>query len=366
MRGKPTNKGKSTPQKNEKGQFSFWESSPGGARKSSARKETGSKPAGKTGLKTGPKAGPKAGPRTAAKSPMSKSTTGSGVGGSSSKAFQRAKERASEELDAVAREYKNQKPKTSAKRSNKATPKASAEKVDDGRIRLNKFIANAGICSRREADDLIGSGVVTVNGKVITELGYKIFPSDQIMYGGTPVKQEKLVYVLLNKPKDYITTVDDPQKRKTVLDLVRDAARERIYPVGRLDRNTTGLLLLTNDGELTKLLTHPRYEKQKLYHVELDKPLHRDDLLQIRKGIQLDDGLIEVDDVQYVEGASKQEVGISLHSGKNRIVRRIFEHLGYFVKKLDRVAYAGLTKKDLPRGRWRHLSPAEVARMKKA
>lgn len=354
MRGKPTKKGTTTPQKNEKGQFSFWESSPGGKRKPSARKETGSKPAGKTG------------PKTAAKSPRSISTTGSAAGGSSSKAFQRAKERASEELDAVAREYKNQKPKTFNKRVKKVAPKAIAEKADDGRIRLNKFLANAGICSRREADDLIGSGVVTVNGKVITELGYKIFPSDQIMYGGTPVKQEKLVYVLLNKPKDYITTVDDPQKRKTVLDLVRDAARERIYPVGRLDRNTTGLLLLTNDGDLTKILTHPRYEKQKLYHVELDKPLHRDDLLQIRKGIHLDDGLIEVDDVQYVEGASKQEVGISLHSGRNRIVRRIFEHLGYFVKKLDRVAYAGLTKKDLPRGRWRHLTPAEVARIKKA
>jgi 23S rRNA pseudouridine2605 synthase len=236
---------------------------------------------------------------------------------------------------------------------------------DDGTIRLNKYIANAGICSRREADELIESGVVQVNGKIITEMGYKVKPTDVIKYGGQTLKKERLVYLILNKPKDYITTVDDPQQRKTVLELVQGACRERIYPVGRLDRSTTGLLMFTNDGELTKKLTHPKYGVRKVYHVELDKPLKRSDLDQISEGLELEDGMIKVDEVSYVgDGKDKASVGIELHSGKNRIVRRIFEHLGYNVRKLDRVVLGPLTKKDLPRGRWRLLTDAEVGMLK--
>lgn len=236
------------------------------------------------------------------------------------------------------------------------------KKSDDaGLIRLNKYIANAGICSRREADELIKSGVVSVNGKIITEMGYKVKPEDVVRYNNETLKKERMVYVLLNKPKDYITTADDPSGRKTVLELLQGAGRERIYPVGRLDRATTGVLLLTNDGELTKRLTHPRYGVQKIYHVELDKNVKPSDLEKIKEGIELEDGLIKADDVAYVgDGQNRTQVGIELHSGRNRIVRRIFEHLGYNVRKLDRVVFAGLTKKDLPRGRWRHLSEKEV------
>jgi 23S rRNA pseudouridine2605 synthase len=236
---------------------------------------------------------------------------------------------------------------------------------DDGTIRLNKYISNAGICSRREADELIESGVVQVNGKIITEMGYKVKPTDIIKYGGQTLKKERLVYLILNKPKDYITTVDDPHQRKTVQELVQGACRERIYPVGRLDRATTGLLMFTNDGELTKKLTHPRYGVRKVYHVELDKPLKRSDLDKISEGLELEDGQIKVDEVSYVgDGKDKANVGIELHSGKNRIVRRIFEHLGYNVRKLDRVVLGPLTKKDLPRGRWRLLTDAEVGMLK--
>ena len=235
----------------------------------------------------------------------------------------------------------------------------------DGKIRLNKYIANAGICSRREADKLIESGAVTVNGKIISELGYKVDPTDIVSYGGTPIKKEKNVYVLLNKPKDYITTSDDPEGRKTVMELVKNAGRERIFPVGRLDRNTTGLLLLTNDGDVAAKLTHPKYQVRKVYHVHLDKNLKRDDLNKIAEGIELEDGPIKVDAIEYVgDGDDKKEIGIELHSGKNRIVRRIFETIGYEVLRLDRVIFAGLTKKDLQRGRWRFLTEKEISYLK--
>ena len=239
------------------------------------------------------------------------------------------------------------------------------EPKDDGLIRLNRYIANAGICSRRKADELIEAGVVSVNGNVINELGYKVNPSqDEIRYNGELLKREKMVYVLLNKPKDYITTTDDPQERRTVMHLVEKASRERIYPIGRLDRNTTGLLLMTNDGDLAEKLSHPRSNVTKLYQVELSKSLTQGDLNKIAFGVELEDGLIKPDSVSYVQGGTKREIGIQVHSGKNRIVRRIFEHLGYEVVKLDRVVYANLTKKDLPRGRWRYLDEKEIIQLK--
>ena len=231
-------------------------------------------------------------------------------------------------------------------------------------LRLNKFLANAGICSRREADEFIQAGVVTVNGEMVTELGTKILRTDEVKFHDQPVKIEKKVYVLLNKPKDYVTTSDDPQQRKTVMDLVKNACPERIYPVGRLDRNTTGVLLLTNDGDLASKLTHPKYLKKKIYHVYLDKNVTAHDLQQIAEGIQLEDGEIKADDVQYAHPTDKKQVGIEIHSGKNRIVRRIFESLGYHVQKLDRVQFAGLTKKNLKRGDWRYLTEEEVDRLR--
>ena len=231
-------------------------------------------------------------------------------------------------------------------------------------LRLNKFLANAGICSRREADEFIQAGVVTVNGEVVTELGTKILRTDEVKFHDQPVKIEKKVYVLLNKPKDYVTTSDDPQQRKTVMDLVKNACTERIYPVGRLDRNTTGVLLLTNDGDMASKLTHPKYLKKKIYHVFLDKACAAHDLQQIAEGIQLEDGEIKADDVQYAHPTDKKQIGIEIHSGKNRIVRRIFESLGYKVVKLDRVQFAGLTKKNLKRGDWRYLTEEEVDRLR--
>jgi 23S rRNA pseudouridine2605 synthase len=249
--------------------------------------------------------------------------------------------------------------------TNKPAPSKASRKEDDGMIRLNKYLSNAGICSRREADDLIASGTVQVNGKTITEMGHRVKPTDIVKYGGQTLKKERMVYLILNKPKDYLTTFDDPQKRKTVLELVQGACKERIYPVGRLDRATTGLLMFTNDGELTKKLTHPRYGVRKIYHVELDKPLKHQDLEQIAEGIELEDGEIKVDEITYVgSGADKTQVGVEIHSGKNRIVRRIFEHMGYNVRKLDRVVFGSLTKKDLARGRWRLLTEAEVGMLK--
>ena len=227
-------------------------------------------------------------------------------------------------------------------------------------LRLNKFLANAGVCSRREADEFIQAGVVTVNGEVVTELGTKILRTDDVKFHDTPVSLEKKVYVLLNKPKDYVTTSDDPQQRKTVMDLVKDVCPERIYPVGRLDRNTTGVLLLTNDGDLASKLTHPKFLKKKVYHVHLDKNLTSHDMDQIREGITLEDGEIKADAVEYADQHDKSQVGIEIHSGKNRIVRRIFESLGYRVTKLDRVQFAGLTKKNLRRGDWRFLTEKEV------
>ena len=227
-------------------------------------------------------------------------------------------------------------------------------------LRLNKFLANAGICSRREADEFIQAGVVTVNGEVVTELGTKILRTDEVKFHDAPVSLEKKVYVLLNKPKDYVTTSDDPQQRKTVMDLVKDVCPERIYPVGRLDRNTTGVLLLTNDGDLASKLTHPKFLKKKVYHVHLDRNVTAHDLQQIRDGITLEDGEIKADAVEYGDDNDKAQVGIEIHSGKNRIVRRIFESLGYRVTKLDRVQFAGLTKKNLRRGDWRFLTEKEV------
>lgn len=227
-------------------------------------------------------------------------------------------------------------------------------------IRLNKFLANAGICSRREADEFIQAGVVSVNGQVVTELGTKIKRSDEVKFHDQPVSIERKIYILLNKPKDTVTTSDDPQARRTVMDLVKNACPERIYPVGRLDRNTTGVLLLTNDGDLASKLTHPKYLKKKIYHVHLDKDLTRADMDQIVQGIQLDDGEIHADAISYTSEEKKNDVGIEIHSGRNRIVRRIFESLGYKVVRLDRVYFAGLTKKGLRRGEWRFLTEAEV------
>lgn len=236
-------------------------------------------------------------------------------------------------------------------------PKLSSDKE----IRLNRFIANSGICSRREADVLIASGAVTVNGKVVSQMGIKVSPDDVVCYDGQRLSNEKKVYLLLNKPKGFITTLDDPQERKTVMSLVEKACKERIYPVGRLDRNTTGLLLFTNDGDMTKKLTHPSFGARKIYHVELDKPLTKNDMQALVDGIELEDGFTHFDDIQFVEYFNdKKVVGVELHSGKNRIVRRMFESLGYYVVKLDRVSFAGLTKKDLPRGRCRFLSEKEI------
>ena len=230
----------------------------------------------------------------------------------------------------------------------------------DAPVRLNKFLANAGVCSRREADQYIQAGVVSVNGEVVTELGTKVKRTDEIKFHDQPVNLEKKVYVLLNKPKDYVTTSDDPQQRKTVMDLVKNVCPERIYPVGRLDRNTTGVLLLTNDGDLASKLTHPKFLKKKVYHVYLDKNVTAHDMQQIAEGITLEDGEVHADAIEYAHPTDKSQVGIEIHSGRNRIVRRIFESLGYRVIKLDRVQFAGLTKKNLRRGDWRFLTEKEV------
>ena len=231
-------------------------------------------------------------------------------------------------------------------------------------IRLNKYLANAGVCSRREADEYIQAGAVLVNGTVVTELGTKVLRSDEVKFRDQPVTMEKKVYVLLNKPKDYVTTSDDPQQRKTVMDLVKNACEERIYPVGRLDRNTTGVLLLTNDGDLASKLTHPKFLKKKVYHVYLDKPVTATDLQKIAEGIELEDGEVHADAIEYASPTDEKQVGIEIHSGKNRIVRRIFESLGYRVVKLDRVQFAGLTKKNLRRGDWRFLTQKEVEKLR--
>ena len=241
-------------------------------------------------------------------------------------------------------------------------PRFAAPK-QEGEIRLNRYIAQSGLCSRREADDLIADGKVTVNGVMVTEMGTKVQPTDEVCVNENRVVSEKKVYILLNKPKGFVTTVEDEHAAKTVMDIVKGACAERIYPVGRLDKNSLGVLLMTNDGDLTKTLTHPSYEKRKVYQVTLDKPLTKADMEQIVEGITLEDGFIQADEVSYVN-ESKKEVGIEIHSGRNRIVRRIFEHQGYTVTKLDRVLFAGLTKKNLKRGQWRFLTPQEVAMLK--
>jgi 23S rRNA pseudouridine2605 synthase len=242
-------------------------------------------------------------------------------------------------------------------------PKKTAPVSDT--IRLNKYISNAGVCSRREADMYIKAGNVTVNGKIVTEMGYQVKPHDEVRFDDTAINPEAKRYVLLNKPKDYITTLDDERGRKTVMELVSNACKERIYPVGRLDRNTTGLLLFTNDGDLAKKLTHPKHNIHKLYHVTLDKNLTSADMKKIADpGFLIEEIPVFVDHISYVEGSPKTEVGVEIHSGRNRIVRKVFESLGYSVTKLDRVIFAGLTKKDLPKGRWRHLSDQEVINLR--
>ena len=259
-----------------------------------------------------------------------------------------------------------------AGRKRTATPKKTApqkpkEPHAEGAMRLNKYIAHAGICSRREADELIAAGSVKVNGKVVTEMGYQVMPGDEVQYGGEKLRSERLRYFLLNKPKGFITTTDDPQERRTVMMLMDGCCAERIYPVGRLDRATTGLLLFTNDGELAKRLTHPSTQVYKIYQVELNKPVTKEDMKRLLEGIELEDGPMHVDDIQYAavgKTIDKRIVGVELHSGRNRIVRRLFEALGYEVHKLDRTTFAGLTKKDLPRGRWRELTEKEVGFLK--
>ena len=248
-----------------------------------------------------------------------------------------------------------------------AGPQKPKEKHPEGAMRLNKYIAHAGICSRREADELIAAGSVKVNGKVVTEMGYQVMPGDEVSYGGEKLRSERPRYFLLNKPKGFITTTDDPQERRTVMMLMDGCCAERIYPVGRLDRATTGLLLFTNDGELAKRLTHPSTQVYKIYQVELNKPVTKEDMKRLLNGVELDDGPMHVDDIQYAEVGGKVDkriVGVQLHSGRNRIVRRLFESLGYEVHKLDRTVFAGLTKKDLPRGRWRELTDKEVGFLK--
>jgi 23S rRNA pseudouridine2605 synthase len=232
-------------------------------------------------------------------------------------------------------------------------------------IRLNRFIANSGVCSRREADEIIKKGLITVNGKKITGLGTKVTYNDEVKYKGRRLSAEKKVYLLLNKPRGYITTVEDPHADQTVLDLIGDACPERVYPVGRLDKYTTGVLLLTNDGDLTGKLTHPKYKRKKIYHVFLDKVVLKDDLFRLTEGIRLEDGFVAADSVSYADTDDKTQIGIELHSGQNRVVRRMFETLGYKVKKLDRVYFAGLTKKNLPRGKWRFLTQKEIAMLKR-
>ena len=251
--------------------------------------------------------------------------------------------------------------KSYASKPRQSDPK---KKSNPDEIRLNRYIANAGICSRREADTYIAAGNVTVNGKPVTEMGYKVKRSDDVRFDGKRLNLEKKEYILLNKPKNFITTTSDEKGRRTVMELISSASNNRLLPVGRLDRNTTGLLLFTNDGDLTKKLTHPKHNVRKIYHVHLDNSLGLSDLHKIEAGLELEDGPITVDSISYIQGAPKREVGVEIHSGRNRIVRRIFEHLGYNVTKLDRVIFAGLTKKDLPRGHWRYLTEQEIINLK--
>ena len=269
----------------------------------------------------------------------------------------------------MAKNFRPKKPFPNKGKSNNTPPVYDQKIVQQGlssttEIRLNRYISNSGVCSRREADKLIEEGEIKVNDVVVTEMGYKVKPGDRVTHQGKLLKREKLVYVLLNKPKDFITTTNDPEGRKTVMDLIKTSCEEQIFPVGRLDRATTGLLLFTNDGDLAKKLTHPSHEIKKIYQVTLDKPVSEEHFEAIRAGITLDDGMAPVDDLAVVSPDGKS-LGIEIHIGRNRIIRRIFEHLGYKVMKLDRVVYAGLTKKDLPRGKWRFLTDKELSKIKK-
>ncbi|MGV3612895.1 MAG: pseudouridine synthase [Fluviicola sp.] len=308
-----------------------------------------------------------------------RTTTGRGAKPTGSKPTSRTGKPAARGGKPAPRSEKSDAPKSTTPRSKPTTADGSSKphfkpKVRKGdplptfnedEVRLNKYLSNAGVCSRREADVLIQTGVVSVNGEIITEMGYKIKKDDKVQYDGETINAEVKRYVLLNKPKGFITTMDDPLGRKTVMGLVINACKERIYPVGRLDRDTTGLLLFTNDGDMAKKLTHPRYEATKIYHVEADKPVQKEHLELLMRGIELEDGRIQADKAEYVtDGKSGREVGIEIHSGKNRIVRRMFEKLGYEVVKLDRVQFASLTKKDLPRGYYRHLTEKEVSFLK--
>ncbi len=260
--------------------------------------------------------------------------------------------------------------KTGSRRSGKKPVKRSGNhskyrKSADEQVRLNKYIAASGVCSRREADELILRGEITVNGRTITGLGHKVEHGDEVRYKNKLLAAEKMIYILLNKPKDYVTTTSDPHADKTVLDLIGDKCPERVYPVGRLDKSTTGVLLLTNDGDLAGKLTHPRHKRRKIYHVFLDRDVVRDDLFRLTAGIDLEGEIVACDAVSYVDQLDRSQVGVELHSGQNRVVRRLFEHLGYKVKKLDRVYFAGLTKKNLPRGKWRFLTEREIAMLKR-
>lgn len=250
--------------------------------------------------------------------------------------------------------------KPGKKKPAQTTSASNYKTLSEKGMRLNRYIANAGVCSRREADTFIGAGMVSINGKIITELGTRVMPGDEVRFDGRKLSAEKKVYILLNKPKNFVTTTEDPHAEKTVMDLIKEACTERVYPVGRLDRNTTGVLLLTNDGDLSKKLTHPSHNKRKVYQATLDKPVERGHIDMIASGIELEDGFVAADAISFINVDDKTEVGIEIHSGKNRIVRRIFEHFGYRVKKLDRVFFAGLTKKNLPRGKWRLLSEKEI------
>lgn len=261
---------------------------------------------------------------------------------------------------------RNEKDKDRKEKTRDATGYRGSEKTvrEPKKIRMNRYIANSGVCSRREADEIILAGHIKVNDKVVKEVGTKVTYSDVVRFKGKKLNPEKKIYLLLNKPKDFITTVDDPYAKRTVMELVRNSCRERIYPVGRLDRHTTGLLFFTNDGELTKKLTHPSHKVIKIYQVGLDRPLEREDMEKIASGIELEDGPAQVDEISWIDNSDKSQVGIQLHSGRNRIVRRIFKHFDYKVVKLDRVFFAGLTKKNLPRGKWRFLDEKEVNRLK--
>ncbi len=261
------------------------------------------------------------------------------------------------------RTYHSEKPRRTFRSEKPVTRRASRVTKKSDEVRLNKFIANSGMCSRREADEYIAAGLVTVNGQVVTEMGVKVKPGDDVRFNGERMKGEQKVYIVMNKPKDYVTTMGDPYAEDTVMDLIGDKCPQRVYPVGRLDKSTTGVLLFTNDGDMAEQLTHPSYNKKKVYHVFLDKNLKATDFQQLLQGVKLEDGMAQADSLSYVDGDHAQ-LGLEIHSGRNRVVRRMFETLGYKVKKLDRVYFAGITKKNLKRGQWRFLTEAEMTMLK--